>query len=172
MFSNADTMEQLQQQMQAMQQQLQQTVVENQNLNQRLVEMAAQQQASMQAAQLAQHAQLGPDLLQRLVSSQEQLASAMRGNRTKNLVDTKGLGKPLSFRNKEEEFRTWSRKTANFICSVHKEAKDVLASVGQNDVPSTMDLLKAEFYELDEELLDEINAQVFQCLMAWVSPLT
>ena len=166
MFRVSDTMEQLQQQVQAMHQQLQQTTVENQNLNQRLGDMAAQQQASMQAAQHAQHAQLAPDLLQRLVASQEQLANAMRGNRTKNLVDTKGLGKPLTFRNKEEEFRTWSRKTANYICSVHKEATDVLVSVAQNEAPSQMDQLKAEFFELGDDLLDEINAQVFQCLMA------
>ena len=103
-------MEQLQQQVQAMHQQLQQTMVENQNLNQRLREMAAQQQATLQQAQLAQNAQLGPELLNRLVASQEQMASALRGNRTKDLVDTKGLGEPLSYRNKEEEFRTRSRK--------------------------------------------------------------
>ena len=92
MFRFPDTTEQLQQQVMMMQQQLQQTMVENQNLNQRLGEMAAQQQASLQRAQQAQHAQLAPDLLNRLVASQEQLAFAMRGNRTKNLVDTKGLG--------------------------------------------------------------------------------
>ena len=137
-------MEQLQQQVQAMHQQMQQQAVENQNLNQRLVEMAAQQQASMQAAQQAQQAQLAPDLLQRMGTSQEQLANAMRGSRVKTLVDTEGLGKPLSLRNEEEVFRIRSAKTANFTRPVHKEAKDVLASCGLSEVTSTMDLLKAE----------------------------
>lgn len=146
-------MEQLQQQMQAQQQQIAELlrVVQSQSQTiQRLESVAAQTAAPTQAT---------GELVRELVK-------AVRGAQQTSLVDNKGLGKPSVFNNTEESFRVWSHKTSNFVCSVHREAKDLLAACAQDDTAVDLDVLKAQHFETPESLVDEINARVYQCLMA------
>ena len=77
-----------------------------------------------------------------LMTSLEQLTKAMRGADNKNLVDTRGFGRPLPFNNKEEDFRVWSRKIANYIRGVYKEANQLLELSLQTDKEVDLDAIE------------------------------
>ena len=57
----------------------------------------------------------------------EAIATARLLEQSRLLVDSRGLGKPTTFSNKEEDFATWARKTENYVFGVFKKAHGILA---------------------------------------------
>ena len=58
------------------------------------------------------------DLLRRLVVVQEQVVHSLSQQQSQSLVDLRGLAKPSTFSNKEEEFHEWRRKLLNYVGAV------------------------------------------------------
>ena len=50
----------------------------------------------------------------------------------RNMTDPKGLGKPQSFSGSEADFRAWSRKTENYMCSIMPEARSLLEAARES----------------------------------------
>ena len=94
-----------------------------------LQELVAQQQEQIstqnkiiQTLQMGQPQAAPSELLDGLT----QLTRVVSGADTRNLVDNRGFGRPITFSNREEDFRVWSKKLANYVRGVYKEAKQIL----------------------------------------------
>ena len=91
----------------------------SQHLHNLAQQQVHQQQAQEQQQQMAAGLAMLPALLQTL--------TAAVGERNKpSLVDTRGLGKPFGFDNKEENFQRWATKTQSFVASVFEDAGELL----------------------------------------------
>ena len=86
-----------------------------------------QQQQSQQQSLIQALSDLPQSLAQTVGSVVLAAANPARTNPT--LVDTKGLGKSPPLKNTENEFVSWTRRTENFVVSVHPGARDVLTWV-------------------------------------------
>ena len=120
-------------------------------------EVIRQRVVSEQSAQVVAALSQLPQTLQAMVQPSD-------GKRV--LVDGKGFGKPLPFNNNEQDFLKWSRKTANYMNSVLKGLNPVL--VGAVDEEDVLDWKKfnESHIDLDDDELDEMNEQVYHCLVA------
>ena len=98
------------------------------------------------SAGVAQQEDIAFHFLQRLVASQEQLACATQRARTKNLIDSTGFRKPPPFNSNQVHFQTWSRKPANFTCSIHADVEEDLLSSSQRKKSVHVATLRAELY--------------------------
>lgn len=124
------------------------------------VALAANQRAQMSDQILVQLAQLPNDVA-------TAIGNATRANKTtRQLTDPRGLGKPPHFKGDEAEFAMWSRKTENYILSVYSEAVDVLRYAAEHPSPIDLDVMKGDASMPSDEILDEVNAQVYSALMA------
>ena len=131
---------------------------DNRNLNARLLASEQQQAAAAHQNHGAQ---------QMLAGLPAVLVQAMRGqNEQRNLVDNKGLGKPTAFDNNEHSFLKWGRKTANYMSSVLRSLAPVLQQAVDQEDPLDWDTFKQSVIEVDEVTLDNMNDQVYHCLMA------
>ena len=107
-------------------------------------------QVQQDNAQLrAENANLNRGAMAALGTSLPQLVAAMEKrldkDSTKSLVDTKGIGKPPSFTDKESEFQVWSKKTANFLISVYPELEAPLEWAAEEPDPFDRTRVVTEF---------------------------
>ena len=80
------------------------------------------------------------------------------------LEDAKRLSKSLLFNNNKQDFVKWSRETANYMNSVHKGLKTVLACAVDEEEVLDWKKFKESHFDEDEAELEEMNEQVYQCL--------
>ena len=120
-------------------------------------EVVRQRVVSEQSAQVVAALSQLPQTLQAMVKPSD-------GKRV--LVDAKGLGKPSPFNNNEQDFLKWSRKTSNYMNSVLKGLNPVLISAVDEDDVLDWKKFKESHIELEDEELDEMNEQVYRCLVA------
>jgi len=126
-------------------------------LDQAEQEVLRQRAVSEQSAQVVAALNQLPQTLQAMVKTSD-------GKRV--LVDAKGLGKPSPFDNVEQNFLKWSRKTANYMNSVLKGLNPVLLSAVDEDDVLDWQKFKASQLDIEDEDLDEMNEQVYHCLVA------
>ena len=94
---------------------------QNQQWHQELQQVQQQQQQAQQQGLVQALAELPQTLAQTVGAAL--IAAADPGSRAKpTLLDTKGLGNPLSLKNTESDFVSWARRTENFVVSVHPGA--------------------------------------------------
>eukprot|EP00959_Pyramimonas_sp_CCMP1952_P437731 9164504-Pyramimonas_sp.AAC.1 len=60
------------------------------------------------------------------VAAIKELAQAQAQRERPTLVDTRGLGRPKVFNNKEDEFQSWAQKAESFFSGVFPEAERLL----------------------------------------------
>ena len=86
-------------------------------------------------AEVQRQAALGQQTQAQLVTTLSQLpaqlAQAVASGRPdpgqKSMIDARGLGKPRNFQNDEKDFIQWARKLENYVVSVHRNARTILA---------------------------------------------
>ena len=88
---------------------------------------------------------------------------------TRQLTDPKGLGKPPSFSGVESEFKVWGQKTENYVLSVYPEARELLRTAAESLNDVDMEAMKTDPELPSEEIIDEVNIQVYSALMALTS---
>ena len=120
-------------------------------------EVLRQRTVNEQSAQVVAALNQLPQTLQAMVKT---------SNGKRVLVDAKGLGKPLPFDNVEQNFLKWSRKTANYMNSVLKGLSPVLMSAVEEDNVIDWPKFKANQLDVEDKELDEMNEQVYHCLVA------
>ena len=130
-------------------------------------------QARQEAMQANQRAAVSDQVVQRLTLLPGEVAAAIaaatRANRaTRQLTDPKGLGKPPHFTGTESEFAVWCRKTENYVLSVYPEAVELLRAAVEYMKEVDIDELKRDL-DTPDEIIDEVNAQVYSALMALTS---
>ena len=104
-------MQQMMQQQQAMQAQLQTLIAENQQLR----------NAASTSAGSASTASI--DALVAALQEQNRIAASKS---KPSIIDSRGIGKPAQFDNKEQHFSIWSKKLENFCLSAHPNMQPVL----------------------------------------------
>ena len=114
-----------------------------QQLAEVIQQLQVQQQELMQENQRLREGQAG---VQALATSVAELAQSMKKEHKdrKILVDTKGLGKPDPFDNKEEHFRRWIRSINNLVTGIFgTEFEKVLEECLDSEDPVTILELEA-----------------------------
>lgn len=112
------------------------------------------------------------DIVGHLAALPGAVAEAMKEGRTqrgRQLTDPRGLGKPPAFSGMEADFTIWSRKTENYVVSVFPESRDLLHVAAESLVEVDVDTLKADPDLPDDAIIDEVNGQLYSCLMALTS---
>ena len=120
-------------------------------------EVLRQRAVSEQSAQVVAALNQLPQTLQAMVKPSEA---------KRVLVDAKGLGKPSPFNNNEQDFLKWSRKTANYMNSVLKGLNPVLLSAVDEEKVLDWPRFRESQIDVEDEDLDEMNEQVYHCLVA------
>jgi len=81
-----------------------------------------------------------------------QAQSAILAHRSRpSLVDSKGIGKPTQFSNREADWAVWSKKLVNFIGAVHSDAGQVLEWAIDQSGEVTSHMLSEAFGEDADE---------------------
>ena len=120
-------------------------------------EVLRQRNVSAQSAQVVAALNQLPQTLQAMVKTSDV---------KRVLVDSKGLGKPSPFDNVEQNFLKWSRKTANYMNSIFKGLSPVLMSAVEEDNVIEWTKFKQHQIEVEDKDLEEMNDQVYHCLVA------
>ena len=126
-------------------------------LDEQEAEVLRQRTANEQSAQVVAALNQLPQTLQNLAKTSDV---------KKVLVDAKGLGKPLPFDNVEQNFLKWSRKTVNYMNSIFKGLSPVLMSAVEEDNVIDWTKFKQHQIEVEDKDLEEMNEQVYHCLVA------
>ena len=108
-------------------------------LSQQLHNLAHQQ--VQQQPEQAQQQQMA-DGLATLPALLQTLTAAVGERNKPSLVDTRGLGKPFGFDNKDDNFHRWATKTQRFVASVFGEASVLLDWVVDLDQPTDSDAVE------------------------------
>ena len=137
---------------------------------QRLGRQSDAMQAEMAKA-AAERSRFAPEVLARqLADLPSTLATALKhtAKTTKSLVDTRGLGKPLTFKDKETDFRMWARKTEAYVSSVFPCAREVLEPIVDDPAKSIDhdDLFSATIDVTDVRDIRDLDHQLHTCLMS------
>ena len=99
--------------------------------------------------------------LQGVLSEMQRAQSS--GSRTTQLFDTKGLGRPKTFEEKEEKFPIWTRKVENFLIGSFGESfRQVLQWAYEHDEPVDKDLWDIQFGMGAEDAVEDIDHKVQQ----------
>eukprot|EP00959_Pyramimonas_sp_CCMP1952_P122523 2561562-Pyramimonas_sp.AAC.1 len=85
------------------------------------------------------------------VAAIRDLARAQADRSRPTLVDTKGLGRPKVFSNKEDEFQNWSQKVESFFSGVFPEAERLLEWSADQGGEVDLDAVRDEFGELQDD---------------------
>ena len=128
--------------------------------NARMAERLAVAEAAAQTQQQTMQA------LQQLPATLATALNQARGDQKKTLVDTKGLGKPSVFDNDEKNFLKWARRTQNFMSSVYKGLTPILQQAVDSDDTIVWHTFKNSIIDLNNDELEEMNDQIYHCLMA------
>ena len=97
-------------------------------------------------------------IVERAVSQREQPYT--------NLVDSRGIGRPTVFTEKEDDFRNWSRKTENYIVAGLGEGfRQILRWGADQDHPVALEAIRDEYGATEEELGKKVS-QVYHALSA------
>ena len=132
------------------------------------VEEARRSAAAME--EMRQQLRQGAQVQQAIQQLPQQLAEAVRDNRPQRLlVDNRGLGKPGMFSNRDEDFLTWTRKTANYVSSVFPNSKTIMglaadAAAGPGIAVDTAALAE-EALDIEPEEAMELDRQLYAALM-------
>ena len=116
------------QQMTAMQWRMQELVTEMNRLNDHNMAMQTRIDQLTAAGTTGGAMAPGPTPAQfhAAVTAMTDLATRMSTPKKPQLIDNRGLGKPLPFNNKEEDFQRWSQRTESFFTSVFPEVERML----------------------------------------------
>lgn len=120
-----------------------------------------------------QQLQQGVGALPQLAASVEMLAR--RAARPTGLIDNRGVGKPPTFTNKEDDFLAWSRKTENYVASgLGEEFGGVLRWAQELEEEPTQEALEREFGQAalrpqDLAQLQEWSHQLYAVLLSFTS---
>ena len=93
-----------------------------------------------QEVAIARQGAVTPELLQRLAELPEAVARAAAAQRpTRELVDSKGLGRPGNFGSGPEaelfaQFRPWITKVENYVVSVFQDCREMLRAAAALEV--------------------------------------
>ncbi|CAK0855964.1 unnamed protein product [Prorocentrum cordatum] len=105
------------------------------------------------------------------VAAIRELARAQADRSRPTLVDTRGLGRPKVFSNKEDDFQNWSQKVESFFSGVFPEAERLLEWSADQGGEVELDAVRDEFGELQDdperrvEQLEAITHQLFTALI-------
>ena len=136
-----------------------------------LMEQVQALQAELQHQR--QQLQQGVGALPQLAASVEMLAR--RAARPTGLIDNRGVGKPPTFTNKEDDFLAWSRKTENYVASgLGEEFRGVLRWAQELEEEPTQETLEREFGQAalrpqDLAQLQEWSHQLYAVLLSFTS---
>ena len=141
------------------------------DLNARLVasEAAVTEQRSAAAARDQQllGALSGLQALPQVLAGMATATSVLAERSKPSLIDTRGLGRPQTFDNKEESFQRWATKLEGFVGAVYDRASDVLSWAVEQTVPISKAALLEEFGTESEDPVDNLemmNQQLFTAL--------
>ena len=82
------------------------------------------------------------------------------------LIDPKGLGKPLVFLGREEDFYVWAKKVENYVSGVFPNVRGALAFAAESQDVVTETAVAIGVPELGVETSAEIDGQLFVVLSA------
>jgi len=156
-----EQLQQLQQQMAEMARQLNGMGFELQAARAENVQLRQVRDDSWQALQQV------PGLVAAVTEQTQQMVKRSR----QTLVDNKGLGKPVPFKNDEKEFIIWARKTESYMTGVYPELEPVLIWAAEHIGPITHEVLMIQYGNGadDADMIEDIealNIQVYSCLDA------
>ena len=120
-----------------------------------------------------QQLQQGVGALPQLAASVEMLAR--RAARPTGLIDNRGVGKPPTFTNKEDDLLAWSRKTENYVASgLGEEFRGVLRWAQELEEEPTREALERAFGPAaqrpqDLAQLQEWSHQLYAVLLSFTS---
>ena len=160
-------MEALQAQMSQLAQQMQTIQVQAQQAEARAVE--AETRAALAEQSAGQTALNTSEVGAALASLPAAIAAAAAKDvAPRTLVDIKGLGKPVTFDNKEASFLAWSRKSESYIVSVFPKFRKILTWASEQELPIDMDDidLNPQFKDVTSTESAEFNTQLHAVLMA------
>ena len=123
------------------------------------------QQQQQDAARAEEHRQLHQRLEQRGVQAldalpalMEQLTLANSRPAQRSLVDTRGIGKPQTFRDDESSFTVWGKKTEGYIVSTLPSLREPLEWAIDRAEAITYDAQDAAFgASADEDAIENID---------------
>ena len=101
----------------------------------------------------------------------EGLKSIKGSGENRNVVDTKGIGKPFTFTSEECKFQEWGQRVENYFVAIHGEAmRPMFEWAGEQDQTIDSDLSELadpESTPLEEvpEELRELNTQLYHLLV-------
>eukprot|EP00971_Amphidinium_carterae_P330074 6462928-Amphidinium_carterae.1 len=159
-------MEQLQQSIAELQRQMQEQATELARITQENQLLHQQQQQQQQPGQQLQV------VVQQLGQAVQALAQTRGGaSAVPRLVDTKGLGKPMPFKNDTSKFNEWLRKTSSYFTAAYGSSfKGLLDWVEDQEQTITTQDLAMQFNDVNSpeyiECLEEKDAQLHAALMA------
>lgn len=106
------------------------------------------------------------DLLQRLIAVQEQIALSLNRQQSQSLVDLRGLAKPSTYSNKEEDFHEWRRKFLNYVGAVpgFKGVKEILNFAAEHDETIGSMTVRKQFASVDGDTIANIEQQIYTIL--------
>ena len=128
---------------------------------------AASSQAQASVPVPGQQAEVATaDLLSRLVAVREQIAQSLNETNTQSLVDLRGLAKPTTYSNKEEEFHEWRRKFLNYVGAVpgFKKVKEMLNFVAEQEGIVHVRDLSSQFPSVDADSIAHVEQQIYKIL--------
>ena len=86
------------------------------------------------------------------VRATNNLATAQVRKDTPRLIDVKGLGRPMEFSGKEEDFPLWPKKTEAFFAGVIKESEMMLEWAAEQATETTTTGIDLEFLPTDADV--------------------
>ena len=116
-------------------------------------------QAAAQAQQAEQIALMNQQVTQQLTNLPQTLKEALKPTQGKSLVDPRGLGKPSTFSNLEEDFVMWARKTKNYVVN----AQELMTTAAELLEEIDVELLDTD---IETETVKEVDRQLSSCLLA------
>lgn len=90
-----------------------------QNMMQMIQELRASQERLVAENEALRQGQTSVQVLAASVESIAKALESKKDDKRKILIDTKGLGKPEAFDNKEDSFRRWARSIETLVASVY-----------------------------------------------------
>ena len=125
-------------------------------------------------AEVQRQAALGQQTQAQLVTTLSQLpaqlAQAVASGRPdpgqKSMIDARGLGKPRNFQNDEKDFIQWARKLENYVVSVHRNARTILAYATECTDAVDIDDCKLALPSIPVAEVDELEHGLHIVLMA------